>query len=80
MALEAVLELALVDQAGLEFTEICWFCLLSAGIKGVCHHCLAASSLLRIRKAGFPAIRLGSVSSLPLVQVSCFLWVSPAWS
>ena len=34
VALEAVLELALVDQAGLELTE---FCLPSAGIKGLRH-------------------------------------------
>ena len=42
MALEPVLKLAFVDQAGLELTEAC-HCLPSAGIKGVHHHCLAES-------------------------------------
>ena len=41
MALEPVLELALVDQAGLELTEILSLCFLCAGIKGVHHHRLA---------------------------------------
>ena len=35
VALEPVLELALVEQAGLELVEIC---LASAGIEGLCHH------------------------------------------
>ena len=37
VVLEPVLELTLIDQAGLELTEIC-LCLLSAGIKGVSHY------------------------------------------
>ena len=40
VALEPVIELALVDQAGLELTEICCLCLPNAGIKGVRHHYL----------------------------------------
>ena len=41
VALEPVLDLAFVDQAKLELTEICLclcLCLPSAGIKGVRHH------------------------------------------
>ena len=30
-----------VDKAGLELTDIACLCLLSAGIKGLCHHCPA---------------------------------------
>ena len=40
VVLEPVLELTLIDQAGLELTEIC-LCLLSAGIKGVSHYSTA---------------------------------------
>lgn len=38
VALEAVLELALIDQAGLKITEICLPLPPSAGTKGVHHH------------------------------------------
>ena len=41
VALEPVLELAFVDQADVDFTEICTLCLPSAGIKGIPHDCLA---------------------------------------
>ena len=41
VALEPVQELALVDQAGLKLTEIRLPLCLSAGIKGVSHHCPA---------------------------------------
>ena len=44
VALEAVLILALVDQVGLERTEICLLLPPSAGIKGVRHHCPALVS------------------------------------
>ena len=43
-ALESVLELALVDQAGLELTSAC-LCLPRAGIKGMRHHHLALLEL-----------------------------------
>ena len=36
----AVLELASIDQAGLKLPRYTCLCLLSAGIKDVCHHCL----------------------------------------
>ena len=42
----AVLELALIDQAGLEFTEIRCLCLPSAGIKDTGHHHLTHFLLL----------------------------------
>ena len=41
VALEPVLGLALVDQAGLKLRDLPSSALLSAGIKGVCHHHLA---------------------------------------
>ena len=50
VALEPVLELALVDQAGLELTEILLLCLLSAGIKGVHQHRPAKLGLLYYRE------------------------------
>ena len=48
VVLEPVLELALVDQVGLKLTEIRLLCLLSAGIKGRCHHHLAGLDLTEI--------------------------------
>ena len=42
VALEPVLELALVDQFGLRLTEIHLPLPPHAGNKGVCHHCLVS--------------------------------------
>ena len=48
LALEAVLEeLAFVDQAGLELRDPP-ACLPSAGVKGMCHHCLATYNFLLV--------------------------------
>ena len=42
MALEPVLEIALVDQVDLELRDPLAAAPLGNGIKGVCHHCPAA--------------------------------------
>ena len=50
----ALLELALVDKAGLSsFQRSACLCLLSAGIKGMHHHCL--TSQLLILNTTFPS-------------------------
>ena len=41
VALEPILELALVNQADFELTRSACLCLLSAGIKGMHYHCPA---------------------------------------
>ena len=46
VALETILELALVDQVVLELTRSTCLCLPSAGIKGVHYHCLTDYILL----------------------------------
>ena len=46
--LEPILELVLVDQLAWNSQTSACLCLLSAGIKGVCHHCLAPSAVFKL--------------------------------